>query len=119
MKILATTAALLLLTWSFSASSDSGVEKTIGDDWRWFEDYALFYGTYVVVCEPGRLCEVGMGIKTNGKPRGEKIRFRGEKQIKVVGIGAIHIRVVDGKGPSTATMKPKELVGFGVSFNLF
>lgn len=116
MKLLAPTAALLLLILSFSASSDSGVEKTIGDDWQWFEDYALFYGTYDVVCEPGRLCEVGMGVKANGKPRGEKIRFRGEMQIKVVGIGAIHIRVVDGKGPCTATMKPNKLVGFGISF---
>ncbi|MCV9965104.1 hypothetical protein OIU34_24710 [Pararhizobium sp. BT-229] len=34
-----------------------------------------------------------------GEPRGEKIRFSGSQKIVTVGIGSIHVRVDDGKGP--------------------
>jgi hypothetical protein len=40
-----------------------------------------------------------MGVMAFGEPRGEKIRFSGERKITVIGAGALHFRVVDGKGP--------------------
>ena len=40
-----------------------------------------------------------MGVMAFGNPRGEKIRFSGTRKITVVGVGSLHFRVVDGKGP--------------------
>ena len=41
-----------------------------------------------------------MGVKPrDGDPLGEKIRFTGTVEFTTVGAGAVHIRVVDGKGP--------------------
>lgn len=74
--------------------------KTVnGPAWQWAEDYLFATGTYVVACHQDRRCEVGMGINIFGKPRGEKIEFSGEREIVVIGGGALHFRVVDGRGP--------------------
>lgn len=70
-----------------------------GPHWQWAEDYIYAMATYVVACPPDRRCQVGMGIFAFGEPRGEKIRFSGEYEIAVVGAGALHFRVDDGKGP--------------------
>ena len=70
-----------------------------GPGWQWAEDYAYATATYVVACPSDRRCQVGMGVFAFGEPRGEKMRFSGEKEITVLGAGALHFRVDDGKGP--------------------
>ena len=70
-----------------------------GPGWQWVEDYVYATATYVVACPPDRRCQVGMGVFAFGEPRGEKMRFSGEKEITVVGAGALHFRVDDDKGP--------------------
>lgn len=69
-----------------------------GPLWQWAEDYVYVTATYVVACPPDRRCQVGMGVSAFGKPRGEKVRFSGEKEITVIGVGALHFRVDDDKG---------------------
>ena len=74
--------------------------KTIdGADWQWAETYVYGTATYLVACPPDRRVQVGMGIKAFGEPRGEKVRFSGEREITVVGAGQLHFRVDDGLGP--------------------
>jgi len=70
-----------------------------GDKWQWAEDYVLASATYTVACPADRRVQVGMGVMAFGEPRGEKIRFSGEQEITVVGAGALHFRIDDGKGP--------------------
>ena len=70
-----------------------------GPDWQWGEDYVYATATYTVACPPSRTCQVGMGIMAFGEPHGEKIRFSGEREITVIGIGSLHFRVDDGEGP--------------------
>ena len=72
--------------------------KNVGDDWTWFADYGGAVSNWTVNCPASRNCEVGMGIMLFGKPRGEKIPFQGVKEFSTIGIGAIHVRVLDGKG---------------------
>lgn len=74
-------------------------KKEIGSDWTWFTDYIYAYSTWTLNVEHGRRCEVGTGIKFRGKPRGEKKSFTTHTKFTTVGIGAIHVRVTDGKGP--------------------
>lgn len=73
--------------------------KVINHDWTWLSEYIFAWAEWTIGCEDGRTCQVGMGIKAFGEPRGEKIRF-GDKPINftTIGIGSIHVRVVDGKG---------------------
>jgi hypothetical protein len=74
--------------------------KTIdGAGWQWGEDYIYASATYIVACPLDRCCQVGMGVFAFGEPRGEKLRFSGELEITVVGMGSLHFRVDDGKGP--------------------
>ena len=73
--------------------------KNVGDDWTWFQDYGFAWAQWTVNCPAGRTCQVGMGVKVFGQPRGEKIRFSPTKEFTTIGIGAIHVRVVDGRGP--------------------
>ena len=70
-----------------------------GEGWQWAEEYVYAYAEYVVACPKDRTVQVGMGVMAFGEPRGEKIRFSGELEITVVGVGALHFRVEDGKGP--------------------
>lgn len=73
--------------------------KTASSEWTWCEDYVYSSATYIVACEPGRNCQVGMGVFAFKRPWGEKIGFTGEREIFVVGMGAIYMRAADGKGP--------------------
>lgn len=109
-------AALLLAVAGAMAERD-WVRKVTGNDWTWFEDYVFAWATYVVACEPGRTCQVGMGLSVWGEPRGEKIRFEGEREILVVGAGAIHIRPADGKGPVKAALAPKSAGLLSISWD--
>lgn len=70
-----------------------------GSQWQKVETYVYSSATYVIACPADRRCQVGMGVYLFGQPRGEKIRFSGEKKITVVGAGALHVRVDDGLGP--------------------
>lgn len=74
-------------------------ERVIDGKWSWLQDYVYAWADWTVNCPEGRTCQVGMGIKAFGEPRGEKLRFSGYREFKTVGLGAIHVRVVDGKGP--------------------
>lgn len=93
---LATATGVFLL--ASAATAQSWVYKDANDSWTWMEDYGYVYATYVVACEAGRQCQVGMGIHAFGEPRGEKIRFSGKEEIHVIGLGAIYLRADDGKG---------------------
>lgn len=74
--------------------------KTINDsNWQWAENYVYASATYLVACPIDRRCQVGMGVFMLGEPRGEKIRFSGEKEITVIGAGSLHFRIDDDKGP--------------------
>lgn len=89
--------------------SNNIVYKVInGSDWEWAEDYIYLYAEYVVSCEPGRQCQVGMGVFIDGEPRGEKIRFSGPETIKVLLVGALYFRVDDGKGPCKIAFTQKD-----------
>lgn len=82
--------------------------KTANQKWTWMEDYVFVYANYIVACETGRQCQMGMGIFAFDEPRGEKIRFTGQKEILAVGVGAIYIRADDGKGPVKAAFIRKQ-----------
>ncbi len=101
------TAAFSLMA-GIAGASVTWVKKTTTEDWTWFEDYVYAWATYVVACEPERTCQIGMGIFSFGEPRGEKIRFTGETEILVVGIGSLHIRPADGRGPVKAAIAQKD-----------
>jgi len=104
----------LVCAWTFGLLAASAIaaaewtRKTTTSDWTWFEDYLYAWATYRVACEPERQCQVGVGVFAFGQPRGEKISFTGERDILVVGFGAIHIRPADGKGPVKAAVAPSE-----------
>lgn len=80
-----------------------------GSNWQWAEDYVYATATYVVACPADRHVQVGMGVFSFGEPRGEKIRFSGEQEMTVIGVGALHFRVNDEKGPCK--------VGFALTAN--
>ena len=71
------------------------------------EDYAWRAATYVVACPKNRTCQVGMGPKLFGEARGERLRFSGELECRVIGLGAVHIRPVDGLGACQVGLTPK------------
>jgi len=79
--------------------------RLVGDRWQWFQDYGFLYSKWTVQCPANRRCQVGMGIKMGGDPLGEKIRFSGACEFVTVGIGSIHVRVADGKGPCPVILK--------------
>lgn len=75
------------------------IVKQVNSDWTWMSDYVFVYATWTVNCPADRECQVGMGVRMFGEPRGEKIRFSGFREFTTVGLGAIHVRCVDNKGP--------------------
>lgn len=74
-------------------------ERVVSDEWTWLADYVLGWGTWTINCEAGRECDVGMGVFAFGRPWGEQKRCKTTTTIFTVGVGAIHVRVADGKGP--------------------
>ena len=107
----------LLLTISCTALAQDWVRKVAGPDWQWFEDYAVLTGTYVVACEPQRVCEVGTGWMVNGSPWGGVTRFEGQSELSVYVSGSIHIRPADGKGPVKASLLPKGVRPFSLTWD--
>jgi hypothetical protein len=97
---------------------DSWTKVDIDNDWVWAEDYIFAYAKYTVECEPGRVCQVGMGVSIYGEPRGEKIKFSGREEISVLGAGSLHFRTADGKGASRAAfiLKEKALVKANINW---
>jgi len=73
--------------------------RDVSDQWTWFNDYLFVWANWTVNCPADRECQVGMGVFVDGEPRGEKLRFQGSKEFLTIGVGAIHVKVVDGKGP--------------------
>ncbi|MGH1429380.1 MAG: hypothetical protein ACRBEE_15700 [Arenicella sp.] len=72
--------------------------KNVGKEWVWFADYAFPYSKWTIICEEGRICEVGMGISFRGRPRGFKEKFSKITTVTTIGLGAIKVRTVDGLG---------------------
>jgi hypothetical protein len=97
-------AALLFLVVTEMANGGGWNRKTTKIGWTWFDDYVFAWATFKVACEPDRRCEVGMGMFAFGRPLGQRVSFAGEREILVVGMGAIHIRPDDGKGPVKAAV---------------
>jgi hypothetical protein len=73
-------------------------DRMVSDEWTWLQDYVYAWADWTINCPEDRTCQVGMGIKAFGGPMGEKIRFSGYREFKTIGAGAVHVRVVDGKG---------------------
>jgi hypothetical protein len=92
--------------------------KTASSEWTWCEDYVYSSARYLIACEPGRNCQVGMGVFAFGRPWGEKIGFTGEREILVIGAGAIYMRAADGKGPVKVALvqKSAELITGTISW---
>lgn len=78
--------------------------RDVSADWTWLSDYVYLWSDWTLNCPADRTCQVGMGIFAFGEPRGEKIRFSGHQKITSIGVGAIHVRTVDGKGPCTVRL---------------
>jgi len=89
--------------------------KDVTNDWRWFEDYAFTWAEWTVNCPSDRRCEVGMGLMAFGRPRGELREFSGYSEFATIGIGAIHVRVIDGKGPCLVRLDRGKVGLIGVS----
>jgi len=68
--------------------------RVVNNEWTWFTDYVYAYATWTLNAEAGCECEVGMGIKAFGKPRGEKRKFRDHVTFTTLGFGAIHVRTL-------------------------
>jgi hypothetical protein len=73
-------------------------KKRVGADWTWFDDYVYVTAKYTCFTPPGRRVQVGTGVFFAGQPRGEKVAISGKGDFRVIGLGAIHIRIYDG-GP--------------------
>lgn len=92
------------------------ITKTVpGTDWVDFDSYACAWGKYQLTCPENRQCQVGLGIVWFGEPAGEKIRFSGQTEVLVLGIGHVNIRVDDGLGPCEVTvwMRSEGTIGVG------
>lgn len=88
-----------------------------GSEWQWAEDYIYSTATYIIACPSDRRCQVGMGIFAFDKPLGEKICFSGEREITVIGMGTLHFRVDDGKGPCKIGFYQKSNRPISVTWN--
>lgn len=94
---------------SSPASADGWLTKPIDQQWTWFDDYLVLYASYTLVCSSGCSCEVGMGVKLFGEPRGEKKRFSDVAEVLAVGMGAVHIRTRNDTSPCKAAMHIGEI----------
>lgn len=83
--------------------------RLIGSDWTWVTDYVYAYSRWTLSAEHGRDCEVGMGVKVLGRPRGQRKRFRDYVQFTTIGIGAVHVRTRDGRGPCMVQLDQGEV----------
>lgn len=72
--------------------------RMVSDGWTWFADYAFAYTIFTINVPVGREVEVGTGISFQGRPRGARHRVRRHKKIITFGLGAVHVRVIDGRG---------------------
>jgi hypothetical protein len=90
---------VFLLAFGASGLAAPPHEALVGTDWVWFTDYGYLSAEWTLNAEEGCDLEVGAGIKVGGKPRGSIYRFSGYKTITTWGIGAIHVRAVDGVAP--------------------
>jgi len=90
---------------TFLGGAMSNYVRSVAEGWTWFTDYVYLRADWTVNCPPGRQCQVGTGIFVAGEPRGENFGFGPQKQFRTIGVGSIHVRVVDGKGPCTVRLE--------------
>lgn len=91
--------AMCALTFGAIPTHADALEKVVGPDWKWFTDYAYLTAEWTLNAESDCRLEAGLGIMAFGKPRGGRIPFSGYMRFSTRGIGAVHVRVVNGKGP--------------------
>lgn len=89
-----------------------------GSGWQWAEEYICAMATYTIACPSDRTCQVGMGVMALGVPRGEKIRFSGQREITVFGVGSLHFRVDDEKGPCKVGFVQEKATNISWPWNL-
>ena len=77
----------------------TSIKKRVDAEWAWIADYGYMWADWTINVQEGRRCEVGTGISIRGIPRGAIRQINGYLELKTYGIGAIHIRVTDGRGP--------------------
>ena len=80
------------------------MEKSVGSNWTWITNYAYAYAKWTLNVEAGRRCEVGLGIKVFGGPRGQRIKFTDYTEFVTLGLGAVHVRTRDGGPPCTVRL---------------
>lgn len=85
------------------------IQHDVGAGWVWFTDYVYWSAVWTLNSEGGRLVDVGIGISFRGKPRGKTRRFENYLVFKTYGIGAIHVRSLDGKGPCRVRLDQSEV----------
>ena len=76
-------------------------EVSVGDEWSWVEDYFVPFGRDMSVqCFPERTCEIATGIAHGDSNVGPNNRgpFSGNKEFVIGPIGAVYVRMADGKG---------------------
>jgi len=83
------------------ASSDEYRCQSTDADWVWFSDHFVASITYVTQAAPGRRYEIGTGVSFGGRPRGRIQEVEGKVEVTAYGLGALHMRFVDGLGPGT------------------
>lgn len=90
-----------MLAASEAISASESQCGLVGDDWAWFSDHFAASITYVTQAAPGRRYEIGTGVSFGGRPRGRVQEVEGMVEVTAYGLGALHIRFVDGLGPGT------------------
>lgn len=85
-------------------------DKVIGDKWSWLTDYVYAISKWTLHVEEGRIVEVGTGVSFRGRPLGARHRnVSRHKVFETWGVGAIHVRVKDGKGPCRIRLDQGEI----------
>jgi hypothetical protein len=82
-----------------AVAKDGPYEKDVGTDWKWFTDYAYWSSDWTLNVQAGCDVEVGFGVMAFGNPLGGRRQFKTYYQLRLYGVGAIHVRVVNGTSP--------------------
>ncbi len=99
----------LILSLPVPVAASSFICKEVKQDWVWFGDHVVSSISYTIVAPPGRKIEAGSGVFFRNKPRGSKQIFESQAKITAYGAGAMHIRVVDDRGPAKVCAATSEL----------
>lgn len=79
----------------FAAATPIHEQHMVGNDWRWFTDYAYWSSVWTLNVQPRCPVEVGVGIMAFGSPLGGTHRFSLYYRFIVYGVGAIYVRTIN------------------------